>query len=60
MLDNDDKKALMAKKLEAQMVKAQVKADKLPADPQARAEAEVDEDYMLARETYKDLMITGN
>ena len=59
MFDDGDKKALMAKSLEAQMKKAGVESDKLPSNPRERMEAEVDEDYLLARQTYKELMVTG-
>jgi hypothetical protein len=59
MFDDGDKKALMAKSLEAQMKKAGVESDNLPSDPRERMEAEVDEDYLLARQTYKELMLTG-
>tara|TARA_B110000902_G_C14212873_1_gene552011 strand:- start:198 stop:668 length:471 start_codon:yes stop_codon:yes gene_type:complete len=59
MFDDGDKKALMAKSLEAQMKKAEVQSENLPDDPIDRIEAEVDEDYLLARQTYKELMITG-
>ena len=59
MFDDGDKKALMAKSLEAQMKKADAGVDKLPSDPRERMEAEVDEDYLLARQTYKELMVTG-
>lgn len=59
MFDDGDKKALMAKSLEAQMKKADVSAKNLPSDPRERMEAEVDEDYLLARQTYKELMVTG-
>lgn len=61
MFDDGDKKALMAKSLEAQMKKAEADASakNLPSDPRERMEAEVDEDYLLARQTYKELMVTG-
>ena len=59
MFDDGDKKALMAKSLEAQMKKAEVQSENLPDDPIDRIEAEVDEDYLLARQTYKELMLTG-
>lgn len=49
----------MAKSLEAQMKKAEVQSENLPDDPIDRIEAEVDEDYLLARQTYKELMTTG-
>ena len=51
MFDDGDKKALMAKSLEAQMKKAEVQSENLPDDPIDRIEAEVDEDYLLARQT---------
>lgn len=59
MFDDDDKKALMAKSLEANMKKAKTKTDNLPLCPKERVSAEVDEDYELARKTYKEVMLVG-
>lgn len=59
MFDDDDKKALMAKSLEANMNKARKNSSSLQVTPEERVEAEIDEDYILARDTYKEVMVTG-